>query len=293
MQRVDISPTVHVTAEGSKALQVALFTGLTHPERGPLFDVSEEQLAEIIENPDYMKLDDALNVGINAAGLGITLGGSATAAFRGLDFTNFDGLMTFGLGLLLYSPTRDHPASAPQVIIWYPLRAGDDKSFETFNALRKEMQAILTEAMLAALPEDIQVHEQAFNAYRVSGPEECVDPGDGRKCYAIVLPRDPVRSADLEGNETWMWRNWQYGDKEDQRTGTVYGPSIQLEREGYKPKALPVSSDHDFLQRFSANLPAWAWVYAPQSETKPPMMFNAGKAHLFLEPGAQELLASP
>jgi len=227
-----------------------------------------------------------MEVSIRFAGLGITMGGSMTAPWRGSSSHN-SGLLIFGMGLLMHSPNRTHPANAPQVIIWYPSES-DDTSGEMRRKVKKEVHIMLTEAMLAALPEDHKIGEEfGFRARYISGPPECEDPGDGRVCHAWVLPYDPVRSTNLQGEEVWMWRNWQYFDKEDQRTGTVNGPKIYVHREGYKPQQLPIATDHAFLQRFSANLPSYIWVYAPFKEGVPPVMFNQGEPHFFLAPGVE------
>jgi hypothetical protein len=273
----------------STALQIALATGLTDARKGPLFDTPRSELPEELRNvPNHYKFEDALDVGLySSIGL-LEMGGSATAWARGGRISpDMANLAFAGLGLLLYSPTRPHPATESKVIAWMP--AGPKGSRREERDARAEARAEMTEifimAAAAALPDGIVAGQRNDRSnLSLTGLPEC-DAAPAR-CLLYVVTYQPNRALDLDGNDSWHWRNHQPGDKQNQLSGTLGTPSIWVQPHGTRKDQwrLRLTLEHEYLHRLSQALPSWAWVYVPPSDAGPAVMLNQGHAHYFIEP---------
>ena len=284
----------HCHSEMSLARNIALHTSLTE-EDGPLIDVAKEELPNDLQGASNHELANAFDtVGLTTLGIA-NFNGFAVPPGVSADLAG-----TMGLLGGLFTPGRaPHPALRHQVLAWMPKEQANS-GLEAGKKLKEMVKA----AFIASLPEGYSYSERVETVVPTFGkPFDKVYPtltgpscpsADGLECrvwYAFgeqPYERSAPEWASTHGQQTYVWHNWKDGsqlpDHRESASATFIVQYARPDRDyGLKHNDWLYTHGHALLEKMSAKLPEWIYLYAPPSEGNPyPVIFNKGEPLLFI-----------
>lgn len=278
----------------SLALTIALTTGLTHPERGPIRDLKRSELPPDLANLPDNQLANSISSGVYAAmGAGTLAGFFSPATALG---SLADG--TFFLMMALNEPQAlPHPATLPQILAWAPAKSRED-------AIEK-IKPMMVQAYAYALPDGYTLHKREitvggmFNKKKVAVPFVEGGPVCANvplRCKLTVVVGKPVEFERAppwvaHGRAGWLFKNWKpKSDSNDGSATLALYIHKSIRDDGQSGEAQPINtklgfSQREMFKRMSGGLPEWVYIYYPPEGDKPyPVIFHRGQELLFVSP---------
>jgi hypothetical protein len=275
----------------SRALNVALASGLTEPVAGPLFDVKRSDIQPNLQDQSSPAVAQSITRGLDLAVAADLFTGGAHGMASGSS-----GLA--GAAFLVSALTGGkprHPAAQYQQIVWMPRSLAPDA--ESAAALLKALTQRAVEATFSELGwKTGQIEADTGGLLRTrmetlrtfSGGEIC---GIRVHCTIRVFVSRPVDAAGASpiasGGPAWIWRNRQPGQEGSYDKGFSWALE---ERSFHKPQTPLMTRSatfdyEDFNLRMSRHLPGWIFQYGPPTRTRPyPRFYNSGQELVFVEP---------
>lgn len=287
-----LAATVSLPSHGveqSLALRTALLLGLTDPNDGPLRDVKRADLPTDLQGVPDPAVGNAISKALSA-GVALT---AASAAVSGL----------FAFDALFGEDRLDHPATQRHFIAYVP-KSGADKE-QAVSLLKSTLENAIAAAYRAQGYEFVATERHVkgligsatFRDVFVKGGQDC-----GIRFGCKLILNFEARSAEDVGNAPsfvpasahgyYAWKNWTWGDKgtKGARASSVYLVAIDLDdptRTIFGNPAPAIS--RETLRLASAQLPEWAFIYDPASESaRYPAFLHRGEEKLFVEPLAAD-----
>ncbi|MBP1151278.1 MULTISPECIES: hypothetical protein [unclassified Methylocaldum] len=271
----------------SLALQIALATGLTSPnvytgKPEPLNDVPRAQLAAALKGTDSGAAGREL---LHAAGLAtgvrkLTGAGIAPPGF------SLAGAGAMSILSVLTSAPRKHPVLENHIWVWMP-------ASEALNqeAAAAKLSALLFDTYMKTLPEPYRFVRTETERYpglisdtvetnHVIEGGEC--DGQRQRCYTRPLKLESLRP--LSKSPEWIGGKAAYF-VEAFAGAWLFHPLRDVHD---KPEERIAIGKAPHLQRMSAALPDWVYIYsAPTNERPYPVIFHRGETLYFIEPENQ------
>lgn len=285
----------------SLALQIALATGLTSPnvytgKPEPLNDVPRAQLAAALKGTDSGAAGREL---LHAAGLATGVRKLTGAGIAAPGFSlPAAGAMSI-LGVLTAAPSLKHPALSNHFLVWMP-----KSNAATSEEAGFKLNELLIRAYLDTLPSPYTLNgteteryprlfaeDKVKTIYRVLGG---VCDHHKNKCTVEPHVGEPY---EVDSGPAWVgsvpvyvWHNYFPGHTGDYPRATVQAYHSEYDEAG-KPlrvTPLPIAGEAEHLQKMSALLPDWVYIYsAPTNERPYPVIFHRGETLYFIEPENQ------
>ncbi|MVF24160.1 hypothetical protein EVC37_21485 [Methylocaldum sp. BRCS4] len=285
----------------SLALQIALATGLTSPnvftgKPEPLNDVPRAQLAAALKGAGSGAAGREL---LHAAGLATGIRKLTGAGIAPPGFSlPAAGAMSI-LGVLTSAPARKHPALSNHFLVWMP-----KSEAATMEEATRKLQDLLVKAYLDTLPSPYTIKGTETVRYPILFAEDKIEThylvqggicDIGKiKCEIIPFVNEPYEVDRgpfwLSVGSAYVWHNCYPG-----HTGDCPGAAVQAYKSEYDEagnpinvKDLPLAGEAEHLQKMSALLPDWVYIYsAPTNERPYPVIFHRGETLYFIEPENQ------
>jgi hypothetical protein len=282
----------------SLALQIALATGLTRPnvytgKPEPINDVPRAQLAAALKGTGSGAAGREL---LHAAGLATGVRKLTGAGIAPPGFSPAGAGVMSILGVLTAPPSVKHPALSNHFLVWMPKSEAATRK----DAIHK-LEELLLKAYLDTLP----------SPYTIKGTETVLYPflfGEDKiethylvrggvcdigktKCALTPSVHEPY---EVDRGPSWqspgpvyVWHNCLPG-----HTGDCPGATIRTYCADYDDagnpinvRDLPLAGEAEHLQKMSALLPDWVYIYsAPTNERPYPVIFHRGETLYFIEP---------
>lgn len=294
------NPYLEADTARSTALNLALATGLTRKETGPLTDLPRADLPQDLRNAPSSTFQNSSNLTTHLAMSGLNFAKMGNA-IQGLSFNLRGGA---DMAMALFAPKQlPHPATTVQTLAWMPGSQAENK-----KQAKEQMESIVREAVLRTMVEDYgwTTYEQEVDiGGTLTGPKLVMRTffkGGGQcgitvHCYVGANVSSPHKSAgtpDLIGpaGPAWSWRNWLWRDKSTKRRRLAGFVDVRTLEFGIPEEAVDIglSDWRGFLFNLSKHYPDWVVVYYPPSqEANYPALFRQGQELLFVEPLPDEV----
>lgn len=271
----------------SRALNVAVATGLTECEAGqckPLSDMPRSELPESLRAASNIKitetLADAWSVGHGAAQIA-----GAASVVSGLSGWSA-GVLSIG-SIFLEPSTLDDPALVPTMIAWMPKLMADSPA-----QAREKMMKMVADALPRGKFQGYGVEIDRYGEFSVAAAFVKAGMCGSQVACAIDL-HSVSKPSIVKGPPDWLqedlayvWTNWERGATTSAELRNISLLVYRVDTESHA--SLPWPEDLNaraYLAKLSANLPEWVYIYLPPTEAHGyPLILNQGEPLLFVEP---------